>query len=129
MEENQKHSSLKEEVGGDHYVKMGMQPLELIVPLKCNFIQGCIIKYISRYKKKNGEEDIRKCIHYARLASELGDKKSVSDSRLSGLLNLYINKNKMTLEQRAVITAALHSDWFAVEKRCYNIIYDMAKKK
>lgn len=41
------------QIGGSHYKDMAMQPIELITALRCSFIQGCIIKYISRYKAKN----------------------------------------------------------------------------
>ena len=69
--------AIESQVGGNHYKDMAFQPIELIAALRCSFIQGCIIKYISRYKNKNGAQDIKKCIHYAQLAIELGDKLSL----------------------------------------------------
>ena len=46
-------------------------PIEYISKNKLDFLEGNIIKYISRHKKKNGAEDIRKVIHYAELILEL----------------------------------------------------------
>ena len=46
--------AIESQVGGSHYKDMAFQPIELIAALRCSFIQGCIIKYISRYKNKNG---------------------------------------------------------------------------
>lgn len=60
--------AIESQVGGSHYKDMAFQPIELIAALRCSFIQGCIIKYISRYKNKNGAQDIKKCVHYAQLA-------------------------------------------------------------
>ena len=77
------------QIGGSHYKDMAMQPIELITALRCSFIQGCIIKYISRYKAKNGAQDIKKCIHYAQLAIQLGDKRRCNDKALL-LLKLHI---------------------------------------
>ena len=71
------------QIGGNHYKDMVMQPIELITALRCSFIQGCIIKYISRYRAKNGVQDIKKCIHYAQLAIQLGDKRRCNDKTLS----------------------------------------------
>ena len=59
------------QVGGTHYKGLQMQPIILITKANCDFIQGNIIKYITRYKNKNGKQDIEKCIHYAQLAIEL----------------------------------------------------------
>ena len=106
------------QVGGSHYRALEIQPIELIAALRCSFIQGCIIKYISRYKAKNGVEDIDKCIHYAQLAIELGDKRRCKDDTLSYSLNRYILKNKMTMLQRRIITQAIYNNYEQVIQHC-----------
>lgn len=63
--------SLKEQVAGSHYSEMSIQPIEYIVANNLNFIEGNVIKYISRHRKKNGAQDIRKVIHYCHLLLEL----------------------------------------------------------
>lgn len=60
------------QIGGSHYKKMSFQPVELFAKTRCTAFQANIWKYISRYKFKNGEEDIKKCAHYAMLAKECG---------------------------------------------------------
>lgn len=47
---------LKTQIGGTHYLAMQMQPAELITALHCSWYQGCIIKYVSYYRSKNGLE-------------------------------------------------------------------------
>ena len=59
------------QVGGNHYKKFKIQPIEFIMANKLNFIQGCIIKYICRFESKNGVEDLDKIIHYCELQKEL----------------------------------------------------------
>ena len=62
------------QVGGKHYTSFKIQPIEFIRKNNLSFIQGCIIKYICRYDKKNGKEDLDKIIHYCELEKEfLGD--------------------------------------------------------
>ena len=51
-------SALDIQIGGSHYRNKGIQPIELIVALNLNFIEGNIVKYITRYKEKNGVQDI-----------------------------------------------------------------------
>lgn len=59
------------QVGGGHYKDLVIQPIEYTMKNNLNFIQGNIIKYATRYKSKNGVEDIKKIIHYAQLLIEL----------------------------------------------------------
>lgn len=110
------------QVGGNHYKKLKMQPIELIVMLRCSFIQGCIIKYVSRYRNKNGEEDIKKCIHYARLALELNDKRKCNDKVLSMAINQYVIKNNLSVLQRKIITQAVYNNYENVINYCQDLL-------
>ena len=65
-------SALDRQVGSSqHYKYFKIQPIEFITANKLSFIQGNVIKYICRYDKKNGKEDIDKAIHYCELLKEL----------------------------------------------------------
>ena len=59
------------QVGGNHYKDFKIMPIEYISKNNLDFLEGNIIKYISRHRNKNGAEDIRKVIHYAELILEL----------------------------------------------------------
>lgn len=65
-----KQSALETQVGGDHYKDMTIQPIEFIMENNIGFVEGNIIKYICRYSRKNGAEDVKKVIHYANLLLE-----------------------------------------------------------
>ena len=56
--------------GGYHYKKHVIQPYTFITKNNLSFFQGNVIKYVVRYKDKNGIEDIRKIIHYCELEIE-----------------------------------------------------------
>lgn len=62
--------ALNNQIGGSHYKDMPFQPVELFAKTHCTAFQANIWKYISRYKTKNGKEDVEKCMHYAELAKE-----------------------------------------------------------
>lgn len=51
------------QVGGDHY-DLPIQPLEYILANDLGFVEGNIIKYVTRYKRKNGMQDLLKAKHY-----------------------------------------------------------------
>jgi Cdc6-like AAA superfamily ATPase len=64
-------SALDIQEGGDHYRKLKIQPIEFIHANELDFLQGNVIKYITRHKNKNGAADVRKALHYCQLILEL----------------------------------------------------------
>ncbi len=61
----------KKQVGGKHYMKYKIQPIEFITQNNIPFIEGNVIKYLLRYKDKNGMQDLDKCIHYIELLKDM----------------------------------------------------------
>jgi len=62
--------------GGTHYQKHKIQPYTFITANNLSFFQGNVIKYVVRYKDKNGIEDLQKIIHYCELEiQQLRDRK------------------------------------------------------
>lgn len=51
-------------VGPDHYKDKPMQPWDYITSNNLGYLEGNVIKYISRWRQKNGVEDLRKAKHY-----------------------------------------------------------------
>lgn len=68
MENGYRFNPFKVQVGGTHY-GIGIQPLEYTMKNKLTFCEGNVVKYISRYRKKNGLEDLAKVVHYTLLAA------------------------------------------------------------
>lgn len=64
-------SALDIQEGGDHYRKLKIQPIEFIHANELDFLQGNVVKYITRHKDKNGAADVRKALHYCQLILEL----------------------------------------------------------
>ncbi|WCD56161.1 hypothetical protein [Caulobacter phage KSC] len=57
-------SALATQVGGDHYKRFAIQPVEFVHQNGLSFIVGSIIKYICRYKFKAGKQDLEKARHF-----------------------------------------------------------------
>lgn len=57
-----------------HYKSMTIEPLEYIIANKLGFIEGNIIKYVSRYKQKGGVDDLRKAKVYLERLIEMEAK-------------------------------------------------------
>ena len=61
------------QVGGDHY-RTEIQPWDFIVANNIGYLEGNIIKYVSRYKKKGGMADLLKAQHYLQKLIETVEK-------------------------------------------------------
>lgn len=51
------------QVGGNHYVKYAIQPYEYVTANNLGMIEGNVVKYVTRWKDKNGVEDLKKALH------------------------------------------------------------------
>lgn len=68
-------SALDDQVSGNHYKDKVIQPVEYIFMNGIGYMEGNVIKYISRWKEKGGVNDLRKAKHYIELLIELNEKK------------------------------------------------------
>jgi len=55
------------QIGGSHYKNFCIQPYEFISKNDLSFFQGCVVKYVCRYLKKDKIKDLEKIIHYCEL--------------------------------------------------------------
>ena len=67
-------AALTTQVGGNHYKDMVIQPVEYIHKNGIGYFEGCVIKYVSRWRKKNGVEDLKKARHFLDLLIEFEAK-------------------------------------------------------
>ena len=68
-------SALEQQRGGSHYRNMAIQPIEFIHANGIPFAEGSVIKYVSRWRAKNGIADLEKARHFIDLLIELERKK------------------------------------------------------
>lgn len=62
------------QVGGDHYKQLAIQPAEYNFRNGIGHLAGDAISYITRYRFKNGIEDLRKAIHTLELLIEMEEQ-------------------------------------------------------
>jgi hypothetical protein len=68
-------SVLDTQVGGDHYKKLAIQPIEYIHANGIPFAEGSAIKYLTRWRDKGGIKDLEKAKHFIELLIELEGRK------------------------------------------------------
>lgn len=62
--EYSKKQDEKKQIGGNHYTKHTIQPWHIIDEYELDFYAGNALKYLLRYREKNGVEDLKKAQHY-----------------------------------------------------------------
>lgn len=64
-------SALDKQVGGNHYKGLAIQPAEYCHKNNMNALASSVVKYVTRYKDKNGKTDLEKAIHCIELLIQL----------------------------------------------------------
>jgi hypothetical protein len=63
-----------QQVGGAHYAVKAIQPWDFIIANNLGYLEGNIVKYITRWKDKGGVEDLKKARHYLDKLIEVSDE-------------------------------------------------------
>ena len=76
------------QVAGTHYKDKAIQPWDYIVSNNMGYLEGNIIKYVSRWKDKGGLADLKKAQHYLQKLIEVseapGTMADVAEANYSG---------------------------------------------
>jgi len=54
----------KDNIDPDHYKQGKIEVIDFILDQKFTYLEGNVVKYVSRYKFKNGLEDLKKARWY-----------------------------------------------------------------
>ena len=62
------------QVGGNHYTKLAIQPMQYSMENGLDALQHTVIKYVTRFRDKNGIEDLEKAKHCIDMLIEFEDE-------------------------------------------------------
>jgi len=74
--ESQKKATTQQ-VGGNHYKGLKIQPAEYNHKNKIPFMEGSAIKYLTRWRDKGGIEDLKKAKHFIEMLIEFEEESDV----------------------------------------------------
>jgi hypothetical protein len=77
----------KGQVGGGHYKDMAIQPSEYANANNLGFLEGNVVKYVSRHKSKGGMQDILKAMHYLNMILEWEYKTTFEQQQFNKTIN------------------------------------------
>jgi len=61
----------EQQVGGNHYACLPIQPWDYITANKLGYLEGNVVKYVTRHAEKGGLDDLLKASHYLQKLIEL----------------------------------------------------------
>lgn len=99
------------QVGGDHY-KTSIEPWDYILSNGIDFMEGNIIKYVSRARSKNGANDYQKALHYTEKLIEHRETRMVAGGTIGGInLKDFALANELTqAEENIVLIMSRNAD-------------------
>lgn len=78
-----KSNTLDRQVDGTHYKDMELQPWTIIKANKLDYWEGAALKYLLRWKEKDGITDLDKIIHYVEHIKQLALEGHYGDEFMS----------------------------------------------
>lgn len=94
------------QVGGDHYKQEGaLQHWDIIARNNIGYLEGNATKYISRWRKKGGVQDLEKALHYVEKIIELADNttyRPAGQAYVSDLRPFLVANNCTAVEARCI---------------------------
>lgn len=63
-------SAFNKQVGGEHYKGFKIEPMEFFIANRIPYAEAAVMKYVLRYREKNGVEDLEKAIHVLEMLKE-----------------------------------------------------------
>lgn len=82
-------SAFKEQVGGDWYKNLAIQPAEYCQKNELNMLESGVVKYVTRHRNKDGRKDIEKAIHCLKLLLEIDYPTTPNQELIRGLKDGY----------------------------------------
>ena len=105
------------QVGGEHY-RSGYQPWDFTMDIFGNdFFLGSVNKYVVRWRRKNGVEDLKKALHYLQKFIEEVRTNRIEPPLLytketaTALLRHYALANQIGLAETDILSAMVLGRW------------------
>ena len=90
------------QIGGDHY-RSEYQHWDFVENAELGYFEGCATKYISRWRKKGGVQDLQKALHYLVKLSELRIGRDIDAETVLYEANRFCETNQIDLKEARII--------------------------
>ena len=111
-------SANKIQIGGGHYQTLGLQHWDIVDLYNVGYFEGNISKYVTRWRKKNGVQDLKKAAHYLQKLiesrSNTGDLSNWRQPRVNpAVITRFVDDNQLTAAETVILHRVLH--WRSID--------------
>lgn len=111
------------QVGGSHYETLKYEPVEAFIHYNLDWFQSEIIKYCSRFLRKNGKQDLDKAFQVADIAIGFGlDMDASKEFKSDNFLEEYISQFEYYEVMDKLMTAVINKDYVLVKVNINKLI-------
>lgn len=116
--------------GGSHYMESsGIQHWDFVHLVGLDYYQGNATKYVSRWRKKNGIEDLEKALHYIDKREELDYSTSVPTLEdKQEIIFQFCRDNRLTHVEYLIIWHICQKNWSDARALLTDLLYDNTPK-
>lgn len=100
------------QVGGSHYGLTEYQHWDWVCDAKLHYLPAVASKYVCRWRKKNGIEDLRKAEHYIDKAEEKNISGSIQMHRMAAFWRFAL-ENRLTMVEAMICWYLQEGEWEA----------------
>ena len=70
------------QIAGNHYKQFkDFEPWDVITAWDLGYLDGTALKYIARWRHKNGVEDLKKAVHFLQKKIEIEERKMYDNTK------------------------------------------------
>lgn len=118
------NNALAVQEGGDHYKNKAIQPVEFGMANRLDCCAFSILKYVTRFREKAGELDLRKAYHFVELREKLAMGWRPLNRPWSITMLEYCDANAIAPAERVILmhlseyvfsNDRLYADWMKTE--------------
>jgi len=93
------------QIGGDHYCRLPVQPIEFAMANELDAAAFSILKYLTRHRTRAGVNDLNKAVHFQALRETLMDERHAHTRHWTITPELYCGANGITgADRQAILT-------------------------
>jgi hypothetical protein len=92
------------QIGGTHY-KTEYEHWDLVIAIPLGYLEGCATKYVARWRKKGGIQDLMKAMHYLNKLMEVAGHpyRNIPHVEIDVEVSRFVDANNLTALERKFI--------------------------
>lgn len=104
------------QVGGEHYKGSDYQHWDWVQELQMEYLPATATKYVARWRRKNGKQDLEKALHYIDKAEECGVREANPFNKHKDKMApfwRFVLENRLNMVDAVICYYIMEAEWEA----------------